>query len=91
VLLLPLAVAYEATEGLCTSASSSQQSDHDAGCPCAAGCGMQCCGGVVAAAPGAAGGLVVVRGSLIAPLVAVTSAPRTYLHSPQSARGPPAA
>lgn len=44
-LLLPLSVAagspFQAS--LCSEASGGAPVQRDAGCPCAAGCGMQCC------------------------------------------------
>jgi hypothetical protein len=46
-LLLPLSVLAGAPGStLCLSAASSgagQPTDHPSGCPCAAGCGLQCC------------------------------------------------
>jgi hypothetical protein len=51
-LLLPLSVAAGAPAAfsLCSSAQTGtsgpvgdRQGDHQGGCPCAAGCGMQCC------------------------------------------------
>jgi hypothetical protein len=46
-LLLPLSViAGTPGSALCLSAASSgagQPADHSSGCPCAAGCGLQCC------------------------------------------------
>jgi hypothetical protein len=44
-LLLPLSVAAGAqSSGLCLSAASNGQPAGDqSGCPCAAGCGLQCC------------------------------------------------
>lgn len=57
-LLLPLSVAAGALpgEGPCISstADTHKPAGHETGCPCAAGCGTQCCAqGVAAAAPGA--------------------------------------
>ncbi len=58
-LLLPLAVAAGGLpgEGPCLSSSADTHgpASNDTGCPCAAGCGTQCCAqGVSEAAPGAA-------------------------------------
>ena len=95
-LLLPLTVAAGAAPAasLCTSvASNGTQSPagHAIGCPCAAGCGMQCCVGALAGPPQIF--------ALVAPssagerLTQPAAAPKAFhaQRSPQLARAPPAA
>src|SRR5512140_1706120 len=94
-LLLPLSVAARAADAsLCASAgvASPHSGDgHATGCPCAAGCGTQCCDSAMAGPPPA----VIVRASAaitkFAPPPAIVSAARPHPHSPQLARAPPAA
>jgi len=95
-LLLPLSVA---AGGLLTPLCSGQLSvgkaqgplGQDNGCPCAAGCGMQCGVHALAGPPqtaiafGAFG-----NASRLAP-PAIEAAPRLALRGPQLARAPPAA
>jgi hypothetical protein len=96
-LLLPLSVAAGGVFGpvLCSAHASVGNAqtpiDRDNGCPCAAGCGMQCGVHALAGPPHAviAFGLARVAGTM--PLPAVDVAPRPALHRPQLARGPPAA
>ena len=94
-LLLPLSVAAGAPDvSLCVSASSASPHSgdgHATGCPCAAGCGAQCCVNAMAGPPPA---IVVPAPAAIAKLTpprAIVSAARPHLHSPQLARAPPAA
>jgi hypothetical protein len=93
-LLLPISVAHAAPDaGLCASSALQKQqpaAGHTTGCPCAAGCGMECCAGAVAAPPSTAADLAFVYSRPVA-LSATVTAPRLYLHGPQLARGPPAA
>jgi hypothetical protein len=94
-LLLPLSLAVGGSPAgtLCTSSGShgsSVPSDRsDTGCPCAAGCGMQC--GVHAAVPPQHVVTLAFFGaatSLAPP--AIEQAPTLALRRPQLARGPPA-
>ena len=54
-LLLPLSVAAgtQFSSGLCVTLADGSHSpgSRDSGCPCAAGCGMQCCGQAFVAPP----------------------------------------
>ena len=94
-LLLPLSVAAGAPDfSLCvSSASASPHSGdgHATGCPCAAGCGTQCCVNAMAGPPPT---IVVHAPATIAKLApprAIVTAARPHLHSPQLARAPPVA
>jgi len=94
-LLLPLSVAAGAAAdfSLCTAASSHgapQPASHDTSCPCAAGCGMQCCVSALAVPPQTTIALAR-EGARIAPPSVIASVARPYLRSPQLARAPPAA
>jgi hypothetical protein len=93
-LLLPISIVHAAPDaGLCASSALQNEqpaADHTTGCPCAAGCGMQCCAGAIAAPPSTAADLAFVYSRPVALSAAVT-APRLHLRSPQLARGPPAA
>jgi hypothetical protein len=92
-LLLPLSVAAGGgTTGLCLSVASSgsQPAGHGDGCPCAAGCGMQCC------APAALLPPQIVIARIAVEVVAVVSAPFSAPvlmpsdFDPHRPRGPPA-
>lgn len=99
-LLLPLSVAAPPPDvSLCASAGSASPHSGDGqanglatGCPCAAGCGTQCCVNAMAGPPPA---IVVLAPAAIAKLSppprAIVSAARPHLHRPQLARAPPAA
>ena len=95
-LLLPLSVADRAFATVFCSAHASvgnaqAPTGQDNGCPCAAGCGMQCGVHALAAPPQtviAFGSLGAAR--LLAP-PAIAPAPRPAWYSPQLARAPPAA
>ncbi|MGZ5841865.1 MAG: hypothetical protein ACXWJ8_07995 [Xanthobacteraceae bacterium] len=94
-LLLPLSVAPPPPDAsLCASAgpASPHSGDgHATGCPCAAGCGTQCCVNAMAGPPPA---IVVHAPATIAKLApprAILTAARPHLHSPQLARAPPVA
>jgi hypothetical protein len=96
-LLLPLSVAVGGSPffGLCSSgasvASSQSPAGHQTGCPCAAGCGMQCCVHALAGPPQT---LIVVdlmrTGAPLRP-PALEPVVRPAMRSPQLARAPPAA
>jgi len=93
-LLLPLAVAAAdpLADSLCLSASADTHgnSGHDTGCPCAAGCGTQCCGqGVVGAAPGSLVIASTLAGVLTPAVVLEPVLPPAERH-PQNPRAPPA-
>ena len=96
-LLLPLSLAAGASPdfNLCSAAASaaSPQSGagHDTGCPCAAGCGMQCCVQALAEPPQAVIVLVLTSAAQLAPPPALAQVSRPWLRSPQLARAPPAA
>lgn len=97
-LLLPLSVAAGGpfAASLCAAASSADgwpsPAGHDPGCPCAAGCGMQCCAQTLAGPPQ----VISVKLDL-ARVIAMTLPPaiepviRSTDRSPQVPRAPPAA
>jgi hypothetical protein len=94
-LLLPLAVAAGGplADSLCISSSADTHgtAGHDTGCPCAAGCGTQCCGqGVVGAVPGSPVIASTLAGILTPALALEPVAPAAERH-PQNPRAPPAA
>jgi hypothetical protein len=96
-LLLPLSVAaggpFELT--LCATGASVDGSPspagHDSGCPCAAGCGSQCCVQTLAGPPQVTVAYRQTRFSVFAPLPSIEVAIRPVIRGPQFPRGPPAA
>jgi hypothetical protein len=95
-LLLPLAVVAGTPDpGLCASATSANQQQHSGGhangCPCAAGCGMQCCAGILAGPSQAATVAMPADASPLAPAAAPAVLAQSRLHGPQLARAPPPA
>jgi hypothetical protein len=97
-LLLPLSLAAAASPdfSLCSAATSTASPQSGAGhggtgCPCAAGCGMQCCVSVLAGPPQAAIVLALTSVTRLAPSPVFAQIPRPWLRSPQLARAPPAA
>ena len=94
-LLLPLSVAAGAPDAsLCVSSASASPhsgAGHATGCPCAGGCGTQCCVHAIAGPPPAAIVVAPAAVATLAPPPVIVSAVRPYPHSPQLARGPPAA
>ena len=94
-LILPLSMpaAADYVGGLCITAPGGgvPPAGRDHGCPCAAGCGMQCHVSVVAA--GAVAAIVspqrAVAGVLVPQSLMASSAP--VFRGPQMPRGPPAA
>jgi hypothetical protein len=94
-LLLPLSVAAGVpfSSSICASSAESPQqpASHETGCPCAAGCGMQCCVQVLIGSPQAvmAMRLTYVRAS--APAPAIEPVTRPAAKGPQIPRAPPAA
>ncbi len=95
-LLLPLSVAAGSPfiNSLCASSAGSTQKplSHQNGCPCAAGCGMQCCthhGLAGAPQVTVAPALSQSYAMLVAPMLA--PATRAFERRPQIPRAPPAA
>jgi hypothetical protein len=93
-LLLPLSVVAYATAdaGLCAAAPLHPvppSGDDGSPCPCAAGCGMQCCAPVLAAPPHAGVAPAPWDGERIASLPVAASVVRPALHGSQHARAPP--
>jgi hypothetical protein len=96
--LLPLSLAAGASPGasLCSAATSTagpqSGSGHGgSGCPCASGCGMQCCVHALAGPPQALIVPVLTGPARLAPPPALAQVARPWLRSPQLARAPPAA
>jgi len=95
-LLLPLSVAVGAAvdPSLCATASStdgSQPIHHDTGCPCAAGCGMQCCGQALGGPPQFVTALALTRARALMPARTIEPIVRPADRGPQIPRAPPAA
>jgi len=95
-LLLPLSLAAASPFGtsLCAAAASAHGSSppagHDSGCPCAAGCGMQCCVQALAGPPPGAITIFLTRTIAMAPEPASAPVIRLDYRSPQVPRAPPA-
>jgi hypothetical protein len=96
-LLLPLSIAAGGQFGssLCTASASVEgqttPGDHDSGCPCAAGCGTQCCVQSMAGTPQFTFSPVHSRVIAMAPLPAVSPGFHFDGRRPQIPRAPPAA
>jgi hypothetical protein len=95
-LLLPLSVAAGGFALVLCSAQVSVGSaqgplGHDNGCPCAAGCGMQCGAHALAGPPQTVIALASPGAASLLPPPAIEAPPRLHLRSPQLARAPPAA
>jgi hypothetical protein len=95
-LLLPLSVAaggmfVPLCSGQASVGTAQTPLGHDNGCPCAAGCGMQCGVHALAGPPAnvIAFGAFGVASQL--PPLAIVAAPPAAEHRPQLARAPPAA
>jgi len=96
-LLLPLSVAaggpFESS--LCAAAApvdgSPSPAGHDSGCPCAAGCGTQCCVQTLAGPAVATVTFDLTRSIAMAPAPAIEPIVRAADRSPQVPRAPPAA
>jgi hypothetical protein len=96
-LLLPLSVAAGSpfATTLCAAAASDDgapsPSNHDSGCPCAAGCGMQCCAQTfvgpaqITLAPGVTRAVTMTLAPVLEPVVRMAD------RGPQIPRAPPAA
>jgi hypothetical protein len=95
-LLLPLSVAAGGSPffSLCSAgaliASSQSPINCETGCPCAAGCGIQCCVHALAGTPQTAIALALAGAGAPMPPPALEPVIRTLLRSPQVARAPPA-
>ena len=97
-LLLPLSMvaASPFATSLCAAASDGgshapSPANHDSGCPCAAGCGMQCCAQTLAGPPQAISvRLGVTRATTTPPAPALGPIIRLADRSPQIPRAPPA-
>jgi hypothetical protein len=93
-LLLPLSVAAASPliNSLCVSAADNMQTpvSHDSGCPCAVGCGMQCCAqAMLGSLPiSFTGSLTVIR--VMTPPLALAPVVQAGLRTPQNPRAPPA-
>lgn len=94
-LLLPLTVAAFAMPdtGLCISAAGqSQPVNHDTGCGCAAGCGMQCCAQtLLGPSPETVSAFSAASVDVIAPPPLLTASVPPMERGPQAPRAPPAA
>jgi len=96
-LLLPLTVAVGASfsGSLCTAAAFTEGSvppaSHDTGCPCAAGCGMQCCAQTLAVPPQAEFAVARTSVAATAPEIPAVAIVRPPDHRRQRARAPPLA
>ncbi len=96
-LLLPLSVAAGGSLGfsICSSATSVDSPQppvgHDTGCPCAAGCGMQCCVHALAAPPQITIAYVGSGTGVTAPLPPREAVRQPAIRGPQSPRAPPVA
>jgi hypothetical protein len=97
-LLLPLSMAAAANpflSSLCAAAASDSGSHaptgHDSGCPCAAGCGMQCCVQTLAGPPPVTVMPGLTRAIVMKPAPAIEPVVRLADRSPQVPRAPPAA
>jgi hypothetical protein len=96
-LLLPLSVAVGGSPffSLCSAgasvASSQSPADHQNGCPCAGGCGMQCCVHSLAGPPQTVTILSLTRAGALMPPPALEVVVRLAMRGPRLARGPPLA
>ena len=94
-LLLPLAVAAGSpyAEGLCISAGADTHgpAGHDTGCPCAAGCGTQCCGQGLTGAASNALMIAPALAGILSPDGTLEPFPQAAERHPQNPRAPPVA
>jgi hypothetical protein len=96
-LLLPLSVAVGGAYpfSLCSAgtsiAGSQSPADHQTGCPCAAGCGMQCGVHALAGPPQTPIAVELAQAGVLMPLPALEVAVRPAMRGLQVARGPPQA
>jgi len=94
-LLWPLQLAAGPLQaGLCAKASTTTgappPAGHDGGCPCAAGCGMQCCGQTFVGPPQTVIALQLTRAVAMTPAPVLAPVVRLADRSPQVPRAPPA-
>jgi len=94
-LLLPLSVAAGApfASGLCATSAEGSHSpgSHETGCPCAAGCRMQCCAQALAGPASIGIALARPRSSVIALATAIEAVFCPVSKGPQNPRAPPSA
>jgi hypothetical protein len=96
-LLLPLSIAAGESFGssLCVSSTSVEgqpaSGSHESGCPCAAGCGTQCCVQTLAGPSQFAFAPVLSRAIAMGPTPVVVPAIRLAERRPQIPRAPPVA
>jgi len=94
-LLLPLSVAAAGplTAALCASSAQADGSApvQQSGCPCAGGCGMQCCGHALTPRPPIVVGAAYSCAGTIAPAPQPVAVVRPADHRPQIPRAPPLA
>lgn len=94
-LLLPLSMAAASpfASSLCAAAASDTGSHapagHDGGCPCAAGCGMQCCAQTLASPPPVTVRPGQAHAIVLTPVQAIEPVIRLADRSPQNPRAPP--
>ena len=91
-LLLPLSVAAggSAQMSLCSESSNGAPVKHDTGCPCAAGCGMQCHASGFSGPPHVDFAYLPGRAVIVGAAPALDLAVRIAQRSPHSPRAPPA-
>lgn len=94
-LLLPLSVAAGSpfVGSLCISSSGQTQApvQHDTGCACAAGCGMQCGAQALPGAPQASFAVTRTSVRVVTPAVSLAPVARADVRNPHNPRAPPAA
>jgi hypothetical protein len=93
-LLLPLSVAAGGVlVPLCSGQASVGNAQgpvgHDNGCPCAAGCGMQCGAHALAGPPQTVIAFGAFSAASLLPPPAIDAPPRLAVRNPQLARAPP--
>jgi len=78
---------------LCAASAEGSQppSNHETGCPCAAGCGMQCCGQALIGPPQAVVAFALPHARTLAAAPAIELPVRPASRGPQVPRAPPAA
>jgi hypothetical protein len=95
-LLWPLALAagHPLQTSLCSEAAATSGTPaparHDNGCPCAAGCGMQCCVQTFVGPPQTVIALQLTRAVAMTPAPVLAPVVRLADRSPQVPRAPPA-
>jgi hypothetical protein len=93
-LVLPLSVATAAPfpDSLCAASADGSQpvGRHETGCPCAASCGMQCCGLALIGPPQVVVAVALTPGLMLTPAPALEPVVRPAGKGPQIPRAPPA-